>query len=441
MYSQNSSSYPFYARHLRLMTLMRLRWLAITGQALTVWIVAYGFAFPMPVLSCFVLIIISVFVNFFMMLYPTSTRLNPYAGFVILSFDALQLFCLLYLTGGLYNPFAMLIIVPAVISASSLPWRFTVVLFTLSMIGITLLSLYHLPLPWVAGAYLAIPPILKAGFYTAILATGAFTVLYAHRVAREARELSDALSATELALQREQHLSALDGLAAAAAHELGTPLATITLVARELQLAFKQQSAYSDDLDLIVSQAKRCRDILQRLTSLSADGEEHLSHMPFTSLIEEVIAPHREFDITIHTQKGACIGNEPIGKRNAGIIHGLGNLIENAVDFAQSKVSIKWYWNVKKVGLQIIDDGPGFSSDTLDHIGEPYHSRRVADKRESGGGLGLGLFIAKTLLERSGATLEFTNRIDKTNGAVITINWPRSTMDLEPKKTDIYQEK
>ncbi len=420
----------FESRQLRLMTLTRLRWLAIVGQSLAVLTVAYGLGFPMPVALCFVLIALSACLNLFMSFrYPASTRLAPYAGFAILSFDVFQLFGLLFLTGGISNPFAMLMIVPAVVSASSLPWRLTLILSALVVICVSILGVFHMPLPWEAGASLAIPPVLKAGFYTAILASLAFTVVYARRVADEARQLSDALAATELVLQREQHLSALDGLAAAAAHELGTPLATIALVARELQLALTKSPAHKDDVELIVSQTKRCREILQRLSSLSAEGEEHMARLPLTSLVEEVAAPHRDFGVKILAKGGQCVGPEPVGKRNAGIIHGLGNLIENAVDFAKTEVSIEWQWDAKSVGVQIMDDGPGFTSDTLDHIGEPYRSSRSADNRDSGGGLGLGLFIAKTLLERSGASLIFSNRVDETNGAVIKINWPRQAMD------------
>ena len=430
MLSDTHVTNRFESRRLRLMTLTRLRWLAISGQSLAVLTVAFGLGFPMPVGLCFVLIALSACLNLFMSFkYPASTRLEPYAGFAILSFDVLQLFGLLYLTGGISNPFAMLMIVPAVVSASSLPWRLTLILSALVVLCVSILGVLHMPLPWIEGASLAIPPVLKAGFYTAILASLAFTVVYARRVADEARQLSDALAATELVLQREQHLSALDGLAAAAAHELGTPLATIALVARELQLMLTKNSSHKDDVELIVSQTKRCREILQRLTSLSAEGEVHLSQLPLTSLVEEVIAPHRDFGITIHATARKCEGQEPVGKRNAGIIHGIGNLIENAVDFAKSEVNIEWHWDAKSVGLQIMDDGPGFTSETLDHIGEPYRSSRSAENRDSSGGLGLGLFIAKTLLERSGAALVFSNRDDQINGAVINISWPRLAMD------------
>lgn len=429
------ANYPhtdrYESRRLRLMTLTRLRWVAIAGQSLAVLFVAYAMGYPMPVSLCFGLIALSAWLNLFLTFrYPPATRLNPTAGFGILAFDVLQLSGLLYLTGGISNPFALLVIVPPVVAATSLPWRLTLLLSGLVLASVSLLFVFHLPLPWVEGANLAIPPMLKAGFYTAILAALAFTVLYARRVAVEASQLADALAATELVLQREQHLSALDGLAAATAHELGTPLATIALVARELQLALKDNKAAAEDIDLIVSQAKRCREILQRLSSLSAEGEEHLARLPLTSLIEEVCAPHRDFGIEIHVAQGRHEGAEPVGKRNAGIMHALGNLVENAVDFANNAVTITHAWNGERVSLIIEDDGPGFSPAALSRIGDPYNSVRDETSRTSGGGLGLGLFIAKTLLERSGANLTFTNRSEPGSGAHILIEWPRSRMEI-----------
>jgi two-component system, sensor histidine kinase RegB len=430
----------FEARRLRLVTLIRLRWLAVTGQSLAVLVVAYGLGFPMPVSLCFALIALSAWLNIFLSVrYPSTQRLNPPATLGLLAFDVLQLAGLLYLTGGISNPFAMLMIVPAVISASSLPLRLTLVLSAVVVSCVTILAVFHLPLPWATDEQFIVPPYLKAGIYFAILSSLAFTVVYARRVAEEARLLSDALAATELVLQREQHLSALDGLAAAAAHELGTPLATIHLVAKELELALKNGSPYKEDVELIRSQTTRCREILQRLSSLSAAGEAHLANLPLTSLVEEIIAPHREFGITITKRAAFCDGEEPIGRRNAGIVYGLGNLVENAVDFAKSSVAVEWGWDRNRVSIRISDDGPGFSPDMIDHIGEPYARSRIPVPRNGGGGMGLGLFIAKTLLERSGAELNIRNRSGGQMGADIHVEWPRGAMEaaqLAPLVTD-----
>jgi two-component system sensor histidine kinase RegB len=267
------------------------------------------------------------------------------------------------------------------------------------------------------------PFIYVAGSWVALFSSIAFTGIYAFRVAEEARLLANALSATELVLQREQHLSALDGLAAAAAHELGTPLATIALVAREMERALSPDHPQAEDVKLLRSQTERCREILKRLTSLSTEGEAHLARLPLTSLVEEVTAPHRDFGIAIAFDPGDRQGAEPVGRRNPGVIYGLGNLVENAVDFARERVTVRWRWNDDTVGVAIVDDGPGFPPEIASRIGEPYMSTR--QDAERGGGLGLGLFIAKTLLERSGATLSFRNSNTPGEGAVVEVSWPR----------------
>ena len=419
---------------LRLNTLIRLRWLAIIGQSATVVIVAYWLQFPLPVSLCFALIACSAWLNLLLTFrFPAAHRLQPWAALAILTFDALQLAGLLYMTGGLTNPFSVLMTVPVVISATSLPLSLTAILGVFVMALTTLLAFFHLPLPWFSGTELAMPFLYVAGMWMAVLSTVAFTAIYAWRVAEEARLLANALSATELVLQREQHLSALDGLAAAAAHELGTPLATITLVAKEMEKALGNDPKYHEDVTLLRSQSERCRQILKRLTSLSSDSEVHLARMPLTSLVEEVTAPHRDFGIAIRLEPGEQVGPEPIGHRNPGVIYGFGNLVENAVDFATGTVVIRWSWNDRNVVFEIIDDGPGFPPEIIDRIGEPYMSTRQG--AEPGGGLGLGLFIAKTLLERSGASLSFSNSNGPGEGAVVEISWARASF-TNPQAAD-----
>ena len=412
------------AHRLRLNTLIRLRWLAIVGQSVTVIIVAYWLGFPLPVGPCFALIACSAWLNLFLTFrYPSAHRLPPNSALALLLFDSMQLAGLLYLTGGLTNPFSLLLTVPVVISATTLPLRMTALLGALVMLMASTLVFRHFPLPWTAGAELSIPFVYVAGMWMAVLSSVSFTAVYAWRVAEEARLLANALAATELVLQREQHLSALDGLAAAAAHELGTPLATITVIAKEMERTLSSDSKFRDDVTLLRSQSERCREILKRLTSLSSENETLLDRLPLTSLVEEVTAPHRDFGIIIRFAPGERVGPEPIGHRNPGVIYGLGNLVENAVDFASSMVTVRWRWDDMSVIIDIIDDGPGFPPEILDRIGEPYMSTRQGT--EPGGGLGLGLFIAKTLLERSGATLSFLNANERGQGAVVQIAWDR----------------
>ncbi|MBB5700227.1 two-component system sensor histidine kinase RegB [Ochrobactrum daejeonense] len=418
------------SRRPRLTTLVRVRWLAIAGQTAAVMFVALYLQFPFAVGICLALIACSAWLNLYLAFrFPTNHRLNPAAASLVLAFDILQLAGLLYLTGGLQNPFIVLMIVPVIISATSLSARHTLVLALLVVACTTVLAFQYDPLPWYPGERLNLPFLFVIGIWCAIISALGFTGVYAYRIAEEARQLGDALTAAELILQREQHLSALDGLAAAAAHELGTPLATIALVVKEMQRTHVKDAGLADDIALLRSQTQRCREILQRLTSLSSENEEHMSRLPLSSLIEEVIAPHRNFGIAIDVQKMEGPKPEPVTRRNPGLLYGLGNLVENAVDFARGNVSVTWGWTEGNVSVTIQDDGDGFKPEVLDRIGEPYMTSR--DNTRNGGGLGLGLFIAKTLLERSGAQIAFRNRNNPGQGAEVKVVWPRTVFTKE----------
>lgn len=418
------------SRSLRLQTLIWLRWLAVAGQALTVFVVAVVLHFDLPLLETILLVSALGIVNMTLALwFPPTHRLQPGAALALLGFDLLQMGGLLFITGGLANPFASLLCVPVIISFASLPLKHSLCLLVFAMSCATLLALTPYPIPWRGDETLVVHPLLLLAFWAAIVSMMVFAAFYAYRVSMEATLLADALAATELVLEREKHLSQLDGLAAAAAHELGTPLATISVVAKEMERELKNDERFGEDVALLRSQSERCRDILRRLTSLSAESEDHLRRLPLSSLVEEVIAPHRQFDIKIVLVEKGDRATEPVGARNAAIMYGLGNLIENAVDFARSCVTITVEHTKDIVAITIEDDGAGFAPDVLTHIGEPYMSAR-SNQNERAGGLGLGLFIAKTLLERSGASLKFTNRATGTSGALIRIVWPRTLMDM-----------
>jgi two-component system sensor histidine kinase RegB len=414
-------------RNVRLDTLVRLRWLAVIGQTAAVLVVYYGLDFDLPIWSCLGVILTSAWLNVALRLkfYPTQ-RLEPDRAAWLLAFDIAELAVLLFLTGGLQNPFAFLFLAPVLLSATALPPRFTVLLGTFAVACATVLVFVHLPLPWDAEQPLKIEPIYMIGVWFSILLSIGFIGVYAWQITEESRQLTDALAATELVLAREQHLSQLDGLAAAAAHELGTPLSTITVIAKELENAIPAHAPHGEDVRLLREQARRCREILGKLTQLSAGGAPFDS-MPVSALIEEVVAPYRNFGVEIEVGAGAREGEEPAGARNAAILYGLGNLMENAVDFAESRVTITPRWTEDTVEVAIADDGPGFSADIMIRIGEPYvTSRGVGSDAEEPGGLGLGFFIAKTLLERSGALLSFENRNAPNHGAVVTVRWARS---------------
>ncbi len=422
------------ARRLKLDTLVRLRWLAIAGQTAAVAGVHLGLGFPLPFGWCLFLIAASALLNVALSIrHPASYRLSDDAATFLLAFDILQLAALLHLTGGLQNPFAMLFLAPVLISATALPPERTLALGLLAIGSATLLVLLHRPMPWIPGQTIEIPFLYVTGVWTAILLGTAFTGVYAWRVAEEARQLAQALAATELVLAREQHLSQLDGLAAAAAHELGTPLATIALVTKELSHAMPKDGPVGEDLRLLQEQVERCRTILTKLTSMGQEDEtEFLETISLSHLVEEIVEPQRAvgFDVKV-VAKGD--GPEPMGRRNPGVVYGLSNILDNATDFAESQVTIEACWSPHEVFVEIRDDGPGYAPDILLRVGEPYVTTRSAAERsedsEEGGGLGLGLFIAKTLIERSGAELTLTNAAPPASGAIARIVWPRHAFE------------
>jgi two-component system, sensor histidine kinase RegB len=428
---------PSFAQHhprrnVRLDTLVRLRWLAIIGQTTAVLAVYYGLDFELPIYACLAAIALAAWLNVALRLrFHLTQRLEPDRAAWLLAFDIAELAVLLFLTGGLQNPFAFMFLGPVLLSATALPPRFTLTLGAFAVGCATVLVFAHYPLPWDSDDPLQLPPIYMMGVWLCILLAIGFIGVYAWQITEESRQLSEALAATELVLAREQHLSQLDGLAAAAAHELGTPLSTISVIARELERAIAPQAPHGDDVRLLREQATRCRDILAKLTELSAGGEP-FDRMPLTALIEEVVAPHRNFGVTIAVNTPGERDTEPVGARNPAILYGLGNLLENAVDFAANQATVDVHWDELTVDVAISDDGPGFAPEILGRIGEPYVTSRhhqPDDTSEESSGLGLGFFIAKTLLERSGATLSFQNRPAPERGAIVRLSWSRSDFE------------
>lgn len=417
----------------RLHTILRLRWLAVLGQLSAIFIVVQGFDFEVPVLPCLIVIGLSAGLNLALQIaFAPTHRLDPVFAAALLAMNIIELAALLMLTGGLQNPFSFLFLAPVLISATALPTRYTIALGLLAATCATILGFFHLPLPWNGDEPLVLPPTYMLGVWFSIIMALVVTSLYAFQVTEEARKLSDALAATELVLTREQHLTQIDGLAAAAAHELGTPLSTIFLIANELQNAAKDRAPDDPliaDVATIREQAKRCRDILATITQLSSSGAP-FDRMPLTNLIEEVVAPHREFGIDLKISIADGSPPEPVGLRNPAVLHGIGNLVENAVDFARDAVGVNAWWSGEQVTIIISDDGPGIPPDLLKKIGEPYLSRRAAsDSRSGHRGLGLGVFIARTLLERTGAKVGFANRAFPDHGAIVTISWPRERFE------------
>jgi two-component system, sensor histidine kinase RegB len=425
-------------RYVRLDTILRLRWLAVLGQLATIFIVVQGLEFDVQVIPCLTIISLSALLNLALQIvFNPMQRLEPAYAAALLALNIIELAGLLFFTGGLENPFSFLFLAPVLISATALPIRWTIALGVLAVVCASLLVFFHFPLPWDSDDPLVLPLIYLYGVWLSIAVAIGVTSLYAFQVTEEARQLSDALAATELVLTREQHLTQLDGLAAAAAHELGTPLSTIFLISRELERTIADNSPLAGELKTLREQAQRCRDILAKITQLSATGAP-FDRMPLSTLIEEAVAPHRDFDVAIKVRIAIGITPEPVGIRNPAILYGVGNILENAVDFARSAVEVNASWNKEIVEIVISDDGPGIAPDMLKRIGEPYLSRRPSgdDTQGEHGGLGLGVFIARTLLERTGARVSFTNRMFPEHGAVVQITWPRERFEAEEMATE-----
>src|SRR5215468_9789357 len=427
---------------LRLQTIVRLRWLAVLGQTITVVGAYWVLGIDLPIGGCLAVIALSAWINVALRIrYPASQRLRAHYAFIMLAYDVLQLAALLYLTGGLENPFAFLLIAPVTVSASTLPIRITAALGALAIGAATLLTTFHHPLPWFHHSRFLLPLPYVMGMWAALISGILFIGLYSWRTAEEARRMAEALAAAELVLAREQKLSALDGLAAAAAHGLGTPLATIAVVAKELLRDAKPSDKHYEDLVLLRAQAERCRTILGELAGM---GEQHdfiVSRLPISHLIEESVSPHRLIAVPIEVETGPVpdlkpgdrLAQEPVMLRNPGVIYGLGNLVENAIDFADSKVEVNANWSGNEVRIQIADDGAGFPLNVLEQLGEPFVTTRPGYgdgvEPDEHVGMGLGFFIAKTLLERSGARLELANRAMPPGGAVVTVVWPRAKFE------------
>lgn len=429
---------------LRLQTIVRLRWLAVLGQSITVIGAYWVLGIDLPIAGCLGVIALSAWLNVALRIrYPASHRLKSGYAFLMLGYDILQLTALLYLTGGLQNPFVFLLIAPVAVSASTLPLRITAALGALAIGAATVLTTFHHPLPWFHHTNLVLPFPYVMGVWAAVVSGILFIGFYSWRTAEEGRRMAKALAATEMVLAREQKLSALDGLAAAAAHGLGTPLATIAVVTKELMRDAKPADPHYEDLVLLRAQAERCRDILAEIAGGGEQQDLMVSRLPLSHLIEEVVAPHRLVAVPIEVRTRAKEGDnspEPVAERNPGVIYGLGNLVENAIDFAVSKVEVEARWSKEEVKIVIADDGAGFTPDVLEQLGEPFVTTRAApgDGRESAQehvGMGLGFFIAKTLLERSGARIELANRTPQA-GAVVRVAWPRQWFEQPAESTD-----
>jgi two-component system sensor histidine kinase RegB len=442
-------SAPAPRGRVRLRTLSNLRWLAVGGQSAALFIVYFAFGYRLPLLACAVAIGISALLNVALAFrYPPSHRLTNREATVYLAFDVLQLAALLFLTGGILNPFALMFLAPVVIAAATLDLGNTLILGGLALISVSVISVVHKPLPWESTGALDLPLLYQAGIWASLVIGIGFTSIYAWRIASEGARMSAGLAATQLALARQHRLAALGALATAAAHELGTPLGTIAVVARELERALPGDSPEADDVRLLRAQAERCRAILARLASPEAMLGV-TARLPLGALLDDIASPYRgeDVDIDIEIEGGAP---QPQVWRAPELLHGLGNIIENAADFARSRVLVQARFDSGQLRIVVEDDGPGFAPEILERIGEPYITSRpshhalgeseIGTSAELGEheGMGLGFFIAKTLLEQTGGNVNVIN-LSK-GGARVSIAWPRGVIDGETPPAAVQED-
>jgi two-component system, sensor histidine kinase RegB len=424
-------------------TMTRVRWLAALGQCAALLLAWGGLGLQFPLGLCLTVVAVSAASNLASRLvFPRSRRLSGLEVFLTLMFDTAQLSLLLFLTGGLHNPFALLLLAPVTIGATTLPARGTLALGLVTVALATVLALAYQPLRLPDGTLFLLPGLFLVGFWGAIVIGIAFMGLYSHSVTRERHDLAEALLATQMALAREQKLTDLGGVVAAAAHELGTPLATIKLASSELIDALHDHPDLADlaeDARLIREQADRCRTILR---SMGQAGKQdlHLARAPLDALLAEAAAPHgargRAISLVLRGPPGDRM---PEVTRRPEIIHGLRNLIQNGVDFARSAVRVEADWTPSHISVLVVDDGPGYPPHLLARIGEPYlRDRRgpLAEGRRDYDGMGLGLFIAKTLLERTRAEVSFDNAAGQPGqpgGARARVRWVRADIETDAR--------
>ena len=417
-------------RRLRLRTLILIRWIAIVGQAFTIALVHFSLEFRLPLWPLFGAVALSALINLGLSFgFAATTRLTERSAALLLGYDILQLAFLLALTGGLQNPFSILLIVPVTLSATTLSLRTTVVLSSIVIAVASWLALFPGDLPWHEGTF-RLPALYVGGLWLALVLGTALIAGYAWRIAYEARRLSEALAATQMALAREQQLSALGGLAAAAAHDLGSPLATIAVTARELANSVPEDSPLAEDVAELVTQTRRCREILKSLSQQpESEALRPFTRVPLSALLRTIADSYGrpEIALDVAVARMAAGASEPQLTPTPELKHGFANLIDNAIKFARHLVCIEVCLDAEVVAVRIEDDGPGFSPEVLELLGEPY----ISTTRRSDG-LGLGVFIAQTLLARTGATLQFDNL---RNGARVTVRWRRATLEeLAPEK-------
>ena len=413
--------------HLDKKTLVNLRWIAIIGQLIAINFVYFFLELNLPIIETHIIILIGLLTNIILQFKIRTNQLKDLYSSLFLVYDLLQLSILLYLTGGIFNPFSLLIIIPTIVSSTFLSMGTTIILGTLTIAMLFFLKEFHKILPGIDIYSFNFPEYYLAGILVSIIIGLVFLSYFGIKFSGETKKRSEALDKLQQIMAKEYELDSLGGQAAAAAHSLGTPLATISVVAKELKKEIGDRSKYSKDLDLLISQAKRCSDILKQISKKEISDDQFINLINAEDLIEEIIISFEETSDKKITLLEKEDKNKIHIRRSPEIVYGLRNFIGNAIKFADREVIIKIISDSQKLILLINDDGPGFAEDVIKLIGEPYLKSK--SKNLSGkAGLGLGIFLGKTLLERKKAKLNFFNEEDL-KGAAVKITW--NTRDIK----------
>ena len=443
---------------IKVRTLINLRWLAIFGQLATILISYFYLNIIFNIIACALIILFSVIFNLFSLyFYTPAKRLSDFNAFLLLLYDLFQISILLFFSGGMTNPFSILIIVPVIVSATSLSIIFLFVLGIITIISIVFLSFAYLPIYTSLGLEIELPAILLIGFCTSLIITVTFLGGYARRVAIDTLNMNKALQVTQVALERERKLTAIAGVVAALGHELGSPLATIKLASSELLEDLKEKNNIYSDLKLIFDQANRCKDILADMGSLGKD-DQYVKVVDFLELISDAIEPYKISGKNIlFSINGNYVNDDfvkfksekiPRVKKEPELIHGIRNIIQNGIKYSNSCVNVDLSTSTEFIDIIICDDGPGYPENLLKMIGDPFlnnkeNSLRGFNEKKDDKGMGLGLFISKILLERTGAEIRFTNASSSSKqkklsfeGAQVEIKWKRTKIEVSPKSKD-----
>ena len=416
-----------YEEDLRLekKTVIILRWIALIGQLITIYLVHFLFNFQLPLIYCSLTIFFGGLTNIFIQFNFKNNQLNNIESTILLFYDVLQLSVLLYLTGGVTNPFIVFLIVPAIVSSTLLNLSSTIFLSIITGISLILLTFNYYPLPHPGDLHFHVPNYYIYSIPSALMIALVFLNYFGFRFGYEARRRGNALNKLESVLSKEQELDSIGHQAAAAAHSLGTPLSTITVIAKELRKEIKENSKFSEDIDTLITEVKKCGGILKKLSQREIVSDEYVKNVTMYNLLYEITESFKEIskkDIILN--KNNLAESIPT-KRSAEITYGLRNFIGNAVKYSNSKVNIDLEAYNDEIKIKISDDGPGFPADIVNIIGEPYISTK-SKKLKLKAGLGLGTFIGKTLLERKKAKIEFTNLYK--SGAQVEISWKKNDL-------------